>query len=203
MWHVSFVLPEVHFHHSYKAHVWPILSACLFFFSFFCGLRVQTTAWWRSGEQMMAVCWPRCAATLPRSPTWPWATRTLWSLPAPVTKPSECGVYRPVRLWPFWRDTQPPSHHSRYSKSSVRGLVSQWKYYMYGILQSLICCLCSFLLSVVAQSATCPPLEQTAPSASGSGTRTLSSLGEKRTSSVSFFTSDVFSLCDYLLHLAQ
>lgn len=42
----------------------------------------------------------------------------------------------------------------------------------------LCCCLCSFLLSAAAPNATCRPLELTAPSASGNGTRAPSNLGE-------------------------
>lgn len=71
--------------------------------------RAQTTAWWKSGEPTTGVCWRPCAVTLLRSPTWPWATRTPWSLPGPVTRPSECGAYKPAHLWPSWRGTRPPS----------------------------------------------------------------------------------------------
>lgn len=85
------------------------ISAVLSFVS-----RAQTTASLRSGEQMTGGCWRLYAATPPRSQTWPSATRTPWSLPAPVTRLSECGAYRPAPLWPSWRDTQPPSPHCRY-----------------------------------------------------------------------------------------
>lgn len=86
------------------------ISAVLSFVS-----RAQTTASLRSGEQMTGGCWRLYAATPPRSQTWPSATRTPWSLLAPVTRLSECGAYRPAPLWPSWRDTQPPSPHCRYA----------------------------------------------------------------------------------------
>lgn len=76
--------------------------------------RAQTTASLRSGEQMTGACWRRYAATPLRSPTWPSAMRTPWSLRGLVTRLSECGAYRPVPLWPSSRDMLPLSLHSRY-----------------------------------------------------------------------------------------
>lgn len=81
---------------------------------YFFSPRALTTALLKSGEQMMDACWRHYAATLPRSPTWPSATRTPWSRPGPVTRPSECGAYRPAPRWQSWRDTPPLSPPCRY-----------------------------------------------------------------------------------------
>lgn len=72
---------------------------------------------------------------------------------------------------------------------------------LYFFLKAVISdCVCSFLLSVAAPSATCPPPELTAPSASGSGMHAHSSLGEKNAWShlhkhFTRFASSVLSTC--------
>lgn len=105
-----------HFHRrspSFCTHQIPhFTSVCLHLL--LSTLRAPTTASSRSGAQMTAACWRRCAAMLPRSPTWPSATRTPWLPPARATRPSECGVYRPAPRWLSWRHTLPPSPHCRY-----------------------------------------------------------------------------------------
>lgn len=92
------------------------------------GSRAQTTVWWRSGHRSTGVFTPRCGATPPRSRTWPWTTRILWSRPAAATRPSACGAFGPAPLWLCFRGTPAPLPRYRYVSPGVGGVcVCVWK----------------------------------------------------------------------------